>query len=527
MLLCALALCAGVLGWTAWQKLWSFWLDEAMLLTAVEHVGTVAGLFRPLPLYDQGMPTGFLLIAWLMHKAALPLLTQKLLPILASGAVVAAVVAAARRSGLGATATMVSLFTLLAANSYSYAFGNFKHYAFEMLAISLVLLAAVSERRSAAISIVAASIIGLLLTFATPIILVMLVFLYGRVSTRLLITIIALLAVAFGAGYSLYLGAALHLNLTNYDYIYDKGYLPLSPGALNTLAHIVMSHAPALPFATYRLQRLFTLFALFGAAVALIRRERSAMMFVAVLLVLSVLSVLHRYPFLEGRFSGYLLPFVVLFLGRGVQTIVTAMRPLQGCIPVRAIPAARVAKQVALVLLVGFGLVCFRTNGGWFATVGPLPYSALAAADAANPDVIVPLGLVQPQVDLVRSARPTHTQRFLEVNATSAPRPSNQTIQRHPPDLVEEPGAWALVIRAEQVRLNWLQATDPLTIDDYFGWLLTQAGSLHSAAFIAPTCMVPPDVHFAQFMRRLAETGEIRELDKTACYSTVLWTRNG
>jgi hypothetical protein len=286
-----------------------------------------------------------------------------------------------------------------------------------------------------------------------------------------------------------------------------------------------MSHMPELPVCTYDFRRLFTLLSLFGAAVALVRRERIGLMFVAVILVLTVLSALHLYLLGEGRYSAYLLPFLVLLGGRSVQAVVTALRPLRARFPVRVTLEARLAKQVALLLLVGFSLACFVRNSAWFLRVGALPYAALAAADAARPDAIVPLGLGQPQVDLVRSHSHLSTRRFVEVNPTEAARLSDEEIQRHPPDLFEEPGAWPLVMRAEQVRLGWLDTTTPLRIDDYFGWIQQQAELLHRVVFIAPTCMALPDSHLGRLMQGLAQTGTIRELDTTPCYSTVLWTQ--
>lgn len=525
VLFCAIALCACILSWIAWQKLWPFWLDEAMLLVAIEHIDAFTGLFRPLPLYDQGLPTGLVLIAWVLHKAALPLLTQKLLPILAGAATLPALVAAARRSRFGETATMFCIFMLVGSSDFSYQFGNFKQYAFEMLAVMLVLLAAVSERRACAALLVVSCILSLCFTFVTPLILVMLLFLYKRVSTLLLFGVIAILGLSFAAAYIFYLKAALQFALSNYQYGFKPGFLPPSPHALNILTHVFMSHMPEIPVRSYDFRRLFTLLSLFGAAVALVRRERIGLMFVAVVLVLSVLSALHFYLLGEGRYSGYLLPFLVLLAGRGVQAVVTALRPLRVYLPVRAALELRLAKQAALLLLVGFSLACFVRNSEWFVRVGALPYAALAAADAAKPDAIVPLGLGQPQVDLARSHLRLGTQRFVEVNATAAARLSDQEILRHPPDLFKEPGAWPLVMRAEQVRLGWLDTTTPLKIDDYFGWILQQAELLHRIVFIAPTCMAPPDSHLGRLMQDLAQTGTMRELDTTPCYSTVLWTR--
>jgi hypothetical protein len=148
MLFSAMVLCVCVFGWIAWQKLWSFWLDEAMLLISIERVQTFAGLFHALPVYDQGLPTGLALVAWALHTAALPIFTQKLLPTLAGAAILPALVVTARRSGFGATATMFCIFMLVASPEYSYLFCNFKQYAFEELAVTLMLLAAVSERRA-------------------------------------------------------------------------------------------------------------------------------------------------------------------------------------------------------------------------------------------------------------------------------------------------------------------------------------------------------------------------------------------
>lgn len=525
LLACALSLCACVLFWVAWQKLRPFWLDEAMLLLAIERIESFAGLFRPLPLYDQGLPTGLVLIAWALHKAALPLFTQKLLPILAGAATLPVLVAAARRSGFGMTATAFCIFMLVASSDYSFQFGNFKQYAFETLAVALVLLAAVSGRRACAALVVAACVLSLFFTFVTPVILVMLPFLYRRMSTPVLAGAIALLALGFAAAYVVYLKSALQFALSNYQYGFRPGFLPRSPRAVGLLVHVFMSHMPTIAVRPYDFRRFCTLLSLLGAAVALARRERIGLMFAAVVLVVSALSMLHSYLLGEGRYSGYLLAFLVLLAGRGVQAIVAAPRSWRTRLPARLLPGARLARQAALLLLVGFGLSRFVQNGAWFVKVGALPYAALAAADAARPDAIVPLGLGQPQIELARRHMRLDTRRFVEVNPAAAMRLPDQEVLRRPPDLFEKPGAWPLFMRAEQVHLRWLDTTTVLEIDDYYGWLLRQAELLRKVVFIAPTCLGPPDVQLDGLMRRLAEAGTMRQLATTPCYSTVLWTR--
>lgn len=526
-LLLSLVLCVAVLGWMAWQKLWLFWLDEAMLLVSIQHVPDFPGLFGALPLYDQGGPIGLLAVSWGLAKAGLPLFTQKLLPLAASFATVWAVAAAARRSGFGATATGFAVFFLVATTEFSSAFGDLKQYIFDMLAVSLLLLAAVSERRAAGVLLVLACAVGAVFSFAAPVLLVMLPFLYGRVGTRLLLLAGVLLAGFFLGSYLLYVADALRFQMSNYRDVYEEGFLSLSARSVRPAARLLMSHVPTISGRTPAFQILFVLVALLGTAVAVFRRERAGMMFVAVLAVMGGLSLLHLYPLLPGRYTDYLGCFTALMAGRTVAWAGGFLRwPGARLPPGFAWGFARGARGLGLVapvVLVGFGLAVFVREGGWKSEIGRLPLLSLAVAERVRADAVVPVSLAQPQFDLVRER--VRGPRVIAADARSGTTVSEEEALRDPAAM-ERPGSWSLLMKLEQVRFGWRKVGSGIDSSLYFRWLLGRIGDLHRVVLIAPTCLLPHGVDFGELAGRLAERGAVEELDGTPCYRTLLWTRH-
>lgn len=523
-LLLSAVLCVVVLGWVAWRKLWLFWLDEAMLIVSIQHVRDFSGLFGPLPLYDQGGPIGLLAVSWGLAKAGLPLFTQKLLPLAAGFATVWAVAAAARRSGFGAVATGFAVFVLVGTTEFSSAFGDFKQYAFDMLAVSLLLLAAVSERRAAGVLLVLACAVGAVFSFVAPVLLVMLPFLYRRVGTPLLVLAGVLLAGFFLGSYLLYVADALRFQMGNYRDVYGEGFLSLSAESIRPAARLLMSHVPTISGRTPAFQILFVLVALLGTGVAVFRRERAGLMFVAVLAVMGGLSLLHLYPLLPGRYTDYLGCFTALMAGRAVAWAGGILRWPGVRLPPGIVQGARGLALVAPVVLVGFGLAVFVREGGWKSAIGQLPLSSLAAAERVRADAVVPVSLAQPQFDLVRER--VRGPRVIEADTRSGTTVAEEEMLHDPDAAMERPGSWALLMKLEQVRFGWRKVGSGIDSSLYFGWLLGRIEDLHRVVLIAPTCLLPYGVDFGELTGRLAERGAVEELEGTPCYRTLLWTRH-
>ncbi len=184
----------------------------------------------------------------------------------------------------------------------------------------------------------------------------------------------------------------------------------------------------------------------------------------------------------------------------------------------------RLAGALGVCLIALVGLVSFSRNVAWYFRVAEMPYPHVAAADAADAGAVVPLFIIQPQVELAREALRVSGPNFVEVNARSGRAFTPEQVRTDPARYFDSPGIWSLMLKAEQSALGWTER--PIDFRSYFGWVEQATRDDKRVVVIAPKCFEHLRGPFDAFVREMSRGASTRVLRETACYRTTLISRS-
>jgi hypothetical protein len=510
----AVAVLAAAVIWIATRKLHAFWLDEAMLFLALDAAPSWAALLRPLPLYDQTSPIGlaglFKIIAGVTDSPG----AHKLLPILASVAVILVVAATGwfrHKAGLSA---LIAVALVMCNPIFAFLFGNFKHYIFEVLATALLIL---SWQRPPSVLLTSVTFaIALFLTNITPMLCVAVAgaALVQRRRHELLVAVVA--GAIFTAMYLTYLRDITAPQFGNYGHIYAQGYITDLRGGIEVVRAALVDLLPAVgvPALSLFVMVLAATAGLAGWVAAMPTGSRLITAASALFAFLIAAALLKLFPLLPHRYSAFLLPFAVYFTTLAAAMLFARLSRLSGPFPNLLRPGA-----FGSVLGLGLALVTaisFLRQSERHLLRGDVPAAHVQAARSAAAR-IVPIFIVQPQVQLVRHVEQMPAAGFVEVNAsTGAALPA--AAARRDPGALGKPGAWPLLLRAEQAALGLTRP--PINLGFYVEWVRQNTRG-EAAAVILPTCFPHLTADTEKVLDAIGPEGRRRTLLRTACYETV------
>lgn len=515
MVLCGLGLLF-LLGLVAWQKRQTFWLDEAMLLLALRDVESLPELIGPLPAYDQAAPAGLALVSWFILAAGGDLAWHKLLPNIAGFGSVALVAWAAKKDHRALAAGVIAVALLMMHEHFAFLWSYFKHYSIEILASALLVSGLVSRKRSFAL-IASALIVGLLFTNITPVLVVGV----GAASVTRRDTRMIALAGAAGLLFIIYYFGALRASvgpqMQNYSYIYEQGFARSAADLLRIWVTVGQDLIPKPSGGVRGVRSVLALLAIVGFFSSIWRREPVAIAFAAILIFLSATAVAQVYPWLPGRYSAYLLPFVVHLIVAGlffVGRLSYLRQPTH--------PTLRTAIGSAFVTL--FTVVAggsFHSRSVLNIQKGEVPSSHLALA-ARSADLIVPLFIGQPQVEVALLEFGGSTPRVVTVNRDSGEAADPRRI-RGDSRGYEALGSWPLLLRTEQSHLGLLRPG--LSLEHYVEWIAKRTAAEHRFAIIVPACFPHVTERILAGLRARHGLDGAVTLKKSPCFETFLISR--
>ena len=398
------------------------WIDEAMLIANLPVI-SYADLFRPLPLFEQATPLGYLAAAKLVFSGfddpATGVVALRMLTGLVSVLSAILIYGVARSSSTPALGFLTLIFFALPPFAAKYGL-EIKHYTFEMFAMTLLLFAAQRQvMKSSKISmalLTIASVFAILFTYAAPLI-IFPVFV-GLLATRgvnpikrpidsdtrnILICGGGLLAI-FTVYYLTYTTRTTAIQFEGYKHIYENAYLTFSSPdiwikILKIFTNMTWMLGPReIWFAAS------TILLVMGSYFMVRTSTLLFTTFVVALLSVIGLSLLGLFPILSERHFLFLLPLIAVFLGAGIIQIGIL---LSGLLPQPVVRGLGVA-AVALMLMFSSGLALFRADNVQFMeNVTPILHH-LEEANANNAPVWVYYGaqpvmrvLAPPQIEQV------------------------------------------------------------------------------------------------------------------------------
>ncbi|HEX8412810.1 MAG TPA: hypothetical protein VF637_02850 [Sphingomicrobium sp.] len=327
------------------------WIDEAML-TANLPVATVGMLFRPLPLFAQAAPIGYLLPANILAAAfpAQETLALRWLATLASMIAALSMVGALRELGLRRLTPVVIAAAFLSVLGLRYAVET-KHYGFEIMAGALLLWGAarLTERRdiASALCFGLAGLVAVATSFTMPIVFAALCAGFavsewrrGSLATDRFPLIAgaiaaAIVGVAFMVSYILLVRPTTAYQMASYGELYRMKMLlpPVSVDSIKRWLRLPLIIAdmvsPAIFLRWERVMAAVIAVPLISAGVLwLWRRAPALAVTVPVsLAIVCLLSLAGTLPIGEPRHLLVLLPLVSIAAAAGVAMIVDRWAP--------------------------------------------------------------------------------------------------------------------------------------------------------------------------------------------------------
>lgn len=312
------------------------WIDEAMLIANLPVIG-FADMFRPLPLFEQAAPLGYLLAIKVIFSAfedpAQGVVALRVFSGIASLIAAGLVYAIARKVHGPAFAVLALVFFGLPPFAVQYGL-EIKHYTFEMCAMALMLFLAQKQvGQTGPLNIVPLSIAGcftILFSFVAPLIVssVFLGLLVARSANPLCLTggpdrrkIVWSGAVLLGICLSYHIAytrPVTAMQFGAYAHIYDGNFLRFSdPDRWIALARILTDMTwmagPRLSFAV-----VAGCFLIVGCYFLFRQGLFLFAAFAALLVSIIALSLLEQLPILFPRHFLFVFPLVALALAGGV-----------------------------------------------------------------------------------------------------------------------------------------------------------------------------------------------------------------